>query len=101
VARLREDLSAFYQPVNSQELFALERKALAQISIVRAAQLEAGLFTTGINAALADPRASLENQLSEELEKVPGQVRGYLMAEGFRHLCAAKGNDSWRVLLRY
>src|ERR1035438_5684400 len=30
VARLREDLIAVYQPVNSQELFAVERIALAQ-----------------------------------------------------------------------
>ena len=30
VARLREDAIAVYQPVNSQELFAVERIALAQ-----------------------------------------------------------------------
>ncbi len=35
VARLREDLSACYQPVNSQELFAIERIALAQQSLIR------------------------------------------------------------------
>jgi hypothetical protein len=101
VARLREDLIALYQPVNSQELFALERMALAQISMLRAAQLEASLFTTGINDARADPKIHLENQLNQELEPIPGQTRSWLMAEGFRLLCAAKGNDPWRVFLRY
>jgi hypothetical protein len=75
--------------------------ALAQISMLRAATLEASLFTTGINDALADPKVHLENELSHELEPVPGQTRGYLMAEGFRRLCAAKGNDPWRTFLRY
>jgi hypothetical protein len=101
VARLREDLIALYQPVNSQELFALERMAMAQISMLRAAQLEASLFTTGINDALADPRLHLENELNQELEPIPGQTRSWLLAEGFRLLCAAKGNDPWRVFLRY
>ena len=35
VARLREDLIACYRPVNSQELFAIERIALAQQSLFR------------------------------------------------------------------
>jgi hypothetical protein len=35
VARLREDLVTVCQPVNSQELFALERVALCQQTILR------------------------------------------------------------------
>jgi hypothetical protein len=46
IAHLRDDLIALYQPVNSQELFALERAALAQQAILRGARLESGLFTT-------------------------------------------------------
>jgi hypothetical protein len=69
--------------------------------MLRAAQLEASLFTTGINDALADPRIHLENELNQELEPISGQTRSWLMAEGFRLLCAAKGNDPWRVFLRY
>jgi len=38
VAHLRADLIAVYQPVNSQELFAIERIALAQQAILRAAR---------------------------------------------------------------
>ena len=36
VAKLKADLIACYQPVNSQELFAVERIALAQHSLLRA-----------------------------------------------------------------
>ena len=49
IANLKSDLVAVYQPVNAQELFALERMALAQQAILRAARLEAGLFTTSLN----------------------------------------------------
>lgn len=42
--RLRAGLIADYRPVNSQELFAVERIALAQFCLLRAARLEAGLF---------------------------------------------------------
>ena len=45
VANLREDLVTLYQPANSQELFAVERIALAQQAILRAARLEAGFFS--------------------------------------------------------
>jgi hypothetical protein len=44
VARLREDLIAFYRPINSQERFAIERIALAQQSLLRVARLETQLF---------------------------------------------------------
>src|SRR5687767_9350264 len=52
IAHLKDDLLAAYQPVNSQELFALERIALAQQALLRAARLESGLFTTCLNEAL-------------------------------------------------
>jgi hypothetical protein len=38
VANLRDDLIAVYKPVNSQELFAIERIALAQQAILRASR---------------------------------------------------------------
>src|SRR3981081_4386139 len=44
VARLKADLVACYRPVNSQELFALERMAIAQQTMLRAARLEIGLW---------------------------------------------------------
>jgi hypothetical protein len=60
---LRADLIAVYQPVNSQELFAVERIALAQLSLLRAARLEAGIFsvmlgqTAGLDSEGADDAA--------------------------------------------
>jgi len=44
LARLREDLVAFYRPANSQERLAVERIAMAQQSMLRAARLEHSLF---------------------------------------------------------
>lgn len=41
---------AAYQPVNSQEPFALERMVIAQQTILRASLPEPGLFTTCLNA---------------------------------------------------
>src|SRR5499425_1840151 len=52
VAHLRTDLIAVYQPINSQELFALERMALSQQAMLRAARLESGLFTNCLDMAL-------------------------------------------------
>ena len=52
IARLKSDLMDVYKPVNSQEVVAIERMALAQQSMFRAARLESGLFTTCINETL-------------------------------------------------
>jgi hypothetical protein len=52
ISRLRADLIAVYRPVNSQELFAIERIALAQQAMLRIAHLEGGLLTTCLNEAL-------------------------------------------------
>ena len=40
VANLRDDAVALYQPVNSQEMYAVERIALTQQALLRAARLE-------------------------------------------------------------
>jgi hypothetical protein len=60
VVRL-EDLIATYHPVNSQELFALERVALAQQAILRAARLEADFLTACLNESF-DTNGEWENQ---------------------------------------
>ena len=44
LARLRDDLIAFYRPVGSEERMAIERMALARQSMLRASRLEASLF---------------------------------------------------------
>src|ERR1039458_10896579 len=44
IVDLRHDLLDFYHPANSQELWAVERIALCQLSLIRASRLDAGLF---------------------------------------------------------
>src|ERR1017187_4475509 len=102
VAHLKDDLLDAYQPVNSQELFAVERIALAQQAIFRAARLEAGLFTTCLNEVLDDrdtPLVGLDPDMVGDLEITRAQNRNYLLGEGF-HRMASKSN-SWSLFLRY
>jgi hypothetical protein len=104
VAHLRDDLVAVYQPVNSQELFALERMAIAQQTLLRAARLEAGLFTTCLNEALSPddrPLKLLDKALiaDEEGNLTRAQNRNYLLAEGFHRM--ARDTNSWALFMRY
>src|SRR5664279_4573221 len=103
VAHLKDDLLAVYQPVNSQELFAIERIALAQQALLRAARLEAGLFTTCLNESLdsGDNPVVMMNPdlLAGDIEITRAQNRNYLLGEGF-HRMAGKSN-SWSLFLRY
>src|SRR5271168_653707 len=67
VAHLKTDLTAVYQPVNSQELFAIERMALTQQAMLRAARRKSGLFTNCLDIALNDngtPIALMSRELA-------------------------------------
>ena len=102
VARLKDDLVAAWQPVNSQELFAIERIALAQHALLRAARLESGLFTTCLNEALdrtGNPIVPMTEDLVGDLEVTRAQNRNYALAEGFRRI--ARDGNSWTLFLRY
>ena len=103
VARLREDAIAFYQPLNSQELFAVERIALAQQSILRAARLEAGTGTNCLNEAFdggGRPSVTMSSLLvNKDNEITKPQNRNYLFAEGFHRL--SKESNSISLFLRY
>ena len=103
VARLREDAIAFYQPLNSQELFAVERIALAQQSILRAARLEAGTGTNCLNEAFdggGRPSVTMSSLLINENNEITRpQNRNYLFAEGFHRL--AKESNSISLMIRY
>ena len=104
VEHLRADLIAVYQPVNSQELFAIERIALAQQAILRAARLETGLFTTCLNQTLDYEGNSmiLMNPVlsgNGDIEVTRAQNRNWLLGEGFRR-CVDQSN-SWSLLIRY
>ena len=52
LGKARSAQNALYHPVNSQELFAVERLALTQQALLRAARLETGLLTTCLNQVL-------------------------------------------------
>ena len=103
VAHLKDDLLAVFQPVNSQELFALERIALTQQALLRAARLESGLFTTCLNESLDsgdNPMVMMNPDLvAGDIEITRAQNRNYLLGEGFRR--DARHSNSWSLLLRY
>jgi hypothetical protein len=104
IAHLRAGLIAAHRPVNAQELFAIERIALAQQVVLRAARLETGLFTTCLNQAL-DPSATPMPSMKEDLtgkadfDIARAQNRDYLLGEGF-HQKAIQSN-SWTLAKRY
>src|SRR5580692_9671824 len=103
IAHLKSDLTAVYQPVNSQEMFALERMALAQQAMLRAARLESGLFTNCLDLALNDsgtPIVPMSRDLSLDIEITRAQNRNYALAEGF-HRMATQPNNTWSLFLRY
>jgi len=104
VAHLTADLIALYQPVNSQELFALERIALTQQALLRAARLESGLFTTCLDQALdrsGDPVIPMSQDLvgDGDIEITRAQNRNYALGEGFHRM--ARHSNSWSLFLRY
>jgi hypothetical protein len=71
VAHLREDLISLYRPVNSQELFALERVALAQQAILRAARLESGFLSNCLGESFdtnGQSRFPMNSKLAADIE---------------------------------
>jgi hypothetical protein len=104
IARLREDLISVYQPVNSQELFALERVALAQHSILRGARLESGFFTTCLDASFdngGEPTRLMTPAIAGDgdIEVTRAQNRNFLLGDGFHRL--SRESNSFTLLLRY
>ena len=112
VADLRDRAVAFYQPANPQELFAVERIAITQQAMNRAARLEAGTFTTCLNDVLnlrERPLMEMDPDMYGGGEPGREQVKNYLLAEGFRrsvgksnviHLCMRYSAQSERLYRR-
>ena len=104
IHHLRQDALDLYRPVNSQELFAVERIATCQMSVIRASRLEAGLFTTCLDQAL-DPQGEPIHLMSPELagdgdiEITRVQNRNFVLGEGFRR--ATGQPHTWALFLRY
>ena len=102
VARLKADLVAAYQPVNSQELFAVERIALAQQALLRSATLETGIFTSCLNDALnldGSLAYPLSSDLTCDIEVTRAQNRAYALAEGLQ--VKVRKSPSFNLFLRY
>jgi len=104
IAHLTSDLVSVYQPVNSQELLALQRMALSQQAILRAARLESGLFTACLNETLDandHPAFPMNQELAGDgdIEITRAQNRNYLLGEGFFRL--ARQSNGWSLFLRY
>ena len=102
IANLKADLVACYRPVNSQEMFALERMAIAQQLILRAARLDAGLFTSAMNEVLNldhNPIVTMDPDMIGDIEVTRQQNRNFCIAEGFRRI--AKESDLMNLALRY
>jgi hypothetical protein len=105
IAHLKADLAAVYQPVNSQEMFALDRMALTQQAMLRAARLESGLFTNCLDIALnhnGTPMVPMSPDLAGDgdIEITRAQNRNYALAEGF-HRMARQPANTWSLFLRY
>ena len=104
IYQLRQDSLDLYRPVNSQELFAVERIAACQMSLIRATRLEAGLFTTCLDKAL-DPEGEPMHLMSPELagngdiEITRVQNRNFVLGEGFHR--ATQKPHTWALFLRY
>jgi hypothetical protein len=100
--KLRADAIAFYQPVNSQELFAVERIALAQQSLLRCATLESGLFTLAMSETVAPdglPLDLLSEHLTADIQVTRSQNRSLCAATGFERILLR--SDAFKFFLRY
>src|SRR5882757_9878278 len=90
IARLKQDAVAVYQPVNSQELFALEQIAIAQQMMFRAARLESGIFANCLEIAINESGTPISRwnpthpgDLPPISEIALAQNRNYAIADGF------------------
>ena len=102
VAHLRAHIIAAYQPVNSQELYALEQLAIRQQGMLRAARFEAGLFSACLNESIGpdgSPTFPLNEYTTYGLEITQAQNRNFYVADGFLRL-ARQGNGI-QLFLRY
>ena len=102
IACLRADIVAAYQPVNSQELFALDQMAIRQQAMLRSARFESGLFSACLSEALGpdgSPRFPLNEDVTYGIEITQAQNRNYCLADGFLRL-ARQGNGI-QLFLRY
>src|SRR5208283_3801466 len=108
IDKFKADLVATYQPVNSQEIFAIESIAVAQQSMRRASRLESGLFTACLNEAfdrrsdrvlvtlVPDMIATSDGYSNvERCDITRAQNRNYGLGEGFDR--SVQRADTWKL----
>jgi hypothetical protein len=89
IANRRADLIECYQPVNSQELWAIERLALAQQALDRCSRAEAGMYTACLNESLdpdGRPLRLMYLEMVEDIDVLREQNRNFILWEGFTRL---------------
>ncbi|MGD0872893.1 MAG: hypothetical protein ABSB88_25390 [Bryobacteraceae bacterium] len=104
IVNLRQDLIDLYHPANSQELWAVERIALHQMSLIRASRLEAGLFTNCLDQALGSDGQPI-HPMNEEMAGLGkgkitfGQEHNFAIAASLHRM--TQRPHTWALFLRY
>jgi hypothetical protein len=89
VANRRADLIECYQPVNSQELWAIDRLALAQQALDRVSRAEIGMYTACLNESLdpdGRPLRLMYLEMVENIDVLREQNRNFILWEGLSRL---------------
>jgi hypothetical protein len=104
IGNLKADAVSCYQPVNAQELFAVEHIAICQQRMLRGYRFESGLFTTALDYCL-EPNGETFRPMSHDLvgdgdiEITHAQNRNFAAGEGIRRM--VKDSEVWKILMRY
>jgi hypothetical protein len=101
IAHIQAGLIDHYQPANSEELFAIERIALARHSLLRTYRMESGLISYGLQKASQTPgvpRILRDPEEPGDPQVTNGQKSSFWMAAGF---CEANKTSVWQFFLRY
>jgi hypothetical protein len=101
---LRQDALDTYRPVNSQEIFAVERIALCQMALLRVARLESGMLTSCLDRTLGPEGEQLCFMSAQmagdgDIEITRAQNRNFALSTGF-HMNTQKPH-TWELFLRY
>ena len=101
---LRQDALDTYRPVNSQEIFAVERIALCQMALLRVARLESGMLTSCLDSTLGPDGEQLCFMSAQmagdgDIEITRAQNRNFALSAGF-HMNTQKPH-TWELFLRY
>jgi hypothetical protein len=104
IDNLRQDALAFYLPVNSQEIFAVERIALCQMALLRIARLESGILTRCLDRTLGPEGAQIcfmnpQTVGDGDIEITKAQNRNFALSVGF-HMNTEQPH-TWELFLRY